>query len=68
MLTRVHNMLEVRLLHVEIRRKNAELKTLLDQVVAERQRSERLALQVTPDSIAGRCRPAPMSWRRPRPT
>jgi CheY-like chemotaxis protein len=45
-LTRVHNMLEVRLLHVEIIRKNAELKTLFDQVVAERQRSERLALHV----------------------
>ncbi len=58
-LTRVHNMLEVRLLHVEIRRKNAELKTLLDQVVAERQRSERLALQVTPDSIAGRLQARP---------
>jgi adenylate cyclase len=35
-LTRVHNMLEVRLLHVEIRRKNDELKKLFDQVVAER--------------------------------
>ena len=53
-LTRVHNMLEVRLLHVEIRRKNAELKTLFDQVVAERKVSERLALHVPPDSIAAR--------------
>ncbi len=58
-LTRVHNMLEVRLLHVEIRRKNAELKTLFDQVVAERQRSERLALQVAPDSIAARLQARP---------
>ena len=58
-LTRVHNMLEVRLLHVEIRRKNAELKTLFDQVVAERQRSERLALQVAPDSIAVRLHARP---------
>jgi len=53
-LMRVHNMLEVRLLHVEIRRKNGELKTLLDQVVAERKLSERLALHVPPDSIAAR--------------
>jgi adenylate cyclase len=51
-LMRVHNMLEVRLLHVEIHRKNAELKTLFDQVVAERKLSERLALHVSPDSIA----------------
>lgn len=53
-LTRVHNLLEVRLLHVEIRRRNAELKTLFDQVVAERKVSERLALHVPPDSIAAR--------------
>lgn len=53
-LTRVHNMLEVRLLHVEIRRKNAELKVLFDEVVAERKRSERLALHVPPHSIAAR--------------
>src|SRR5712675_1148242 len=53
-LMRVHNMLEVRLLHVEIRRKNGELKTLFDQVVAERKLSERLALHVPPDSIAAR--------------
>lgn len=53
-LTRVRNMLEVRLLHGAIRRKNAELKTLFDEVVAERKRSERLALHVAPDSIAAR--------------
>jgi adenylate cyclase len=53
-LTRVRNMLEVRLLHVELRRKNAELKVLFDQVVAERKRSERLALQLAPGSIAVR--------------
>ncbi|HEV8382111.1 MAG TPA: adenylate/guanylate cyclase domain-containing protein, partial [Gemmatimonadales bacterium] len=58
-LTRVHNMLEVRLLHVEIRRKNAELKTLFDQVVAERKLSERLALHVPPDSIAARLQARP---------
>ena len=58
-LTRVHNMIEVRLLHVEIHRKNAELKTLFDQVVAERKVSERLALQVPPDSIAVRLQARP---------
>jgi adenylate cyclase len=58
-LTRVHNMLEVRLLHVEIHRKNAELKKLFDQVVAERKVSERLALQVPPDSIAARLQARP---------
>jgi adenylate cyclase len=58
-LTRVRNMLEVRLLHVEIRRKNEELKQLFDQVVAERKISERLALQVPPDSIAARLKARP---------
>ena len=58
-LTRVHNMLEVRLLHVEIRRKNEELTKLFDQVVAERKVSERLALQVPPDSIAARLKARP---------
>src|SRR5881392_669093 len=58
-LTRVHNMLEVRLLHVEIHRKNAELKTLFDQVVAERKLSERLALHVPPESIAARLQARP---------
>jgi adenylate cyclase len=53
-LTRVHNMVEVRLLHVEIRRKNVELKRLFDEVVAERKLVERLALGVAPDSIAAR--------------
>jgi len=58
-LTRVRNMLEVRLLHVEIRDKNEELKRLFDQVVAERKRSERLALHVPPDSIAARLQARP---------
>ena len=58
-LTRVHNMLEVRLLHVEVHRKNDELKTLFDQVVAERKVSERLALHVPPDSIAARLQARP---------
>lgn len=58
-LTRVHNLLEVRLLHVAIRRKNEELKQLFDQVVAERKVSERLALQVPPDSIAARLQARP---------
>jgi len=58
-LTRVHNMLEVRLLHVEVHRKNDELKTLFDQVVAERKLSERLALHVPPDSIAARLQARP---------
>ena len=58
-LTRVHNMLEVRLLHVAIRRKNDELKKLFDQVVAERKVSERLALHVAPDSIAARLHARP---------
>ena len=58
-LTRVHNMLEVRLLHVAIRRKNEELKKLFDQVVAERRVSERLALHVPPDSIAVRLHSRP---------
>jgi adenylate cyclase len=67
-LTRVHNMLEVRLFakalaqtvkELEasrelIRAKNEELKKLFDQVVAERKVSERLALHVPPDSIAAR--------------
>jgi adenylate cyclase len=58
-LMRVHNMLEVRLLHVEIRRKNDELKKLFDQVVAERKVSERLALHVPADSIAARLQARP---------
>jgi len=58
-LMRVHNMLEVRLLHAEIRRKNDELKKLFDQVVAERKISERLALHVPPDSIAARLQARP---------
>jgi adenylate cyclase len=58
-LMRVRNMLEVRLLHVAIRRKNDELKKLFDQVVAERKVSERLALHVPPDSIAARLQARP---------
>jgi len=58
-LMRVHNMIEVRLLHVEIRRKNGELKTLFDQVVAERKVSQRLALHVPADSIAVRLQARP---------
>jgi adenylate cyclase len=53
-LMRVHNMLEVRLLHAELRHKNDELKRLFDEVVAERKLSERLALHVPADSIAAR--------------
>ena len=72
-LTRVHNMLEVRLFaralertvqELEasrelVRAKNAELKKLFDQVVAERKVSERLALHVPPDSIAARLKARP---------
>jgi adenylate cyclase len=58
-LTRVHNMLEVRLLNVAIRRKNDELKTLFEQMVAERKVSERLALHVPPDSIVARLQARP---------
>ena len=58
-LMRVRNMLEVRLLHVAIRRKNEELQKLFDQVVAERKVSERLALHVPPDSIAARLQARP---------
>ena len=59
-LTRVHNMLEVRLLaRRDPAGKNEELKKLFDQVVAERKVSERLALHVPPDSIAARLHGAP---------
>jgi adenylate cyclase len=72
-LTRVHNMLEVRLYaraleqtvqemeigREVIRGKNDELKKLFDQVVAERKVSERLALQVPPNSIAERLQARP---------
>jgi adenylate cyclase len=58
-LTRVHNMLEVRLLHRDIVSKNDELKKLFDQVVAERRVSERLALHVPADSIAARLQARP---------
>jgi adenylate cyclase len=65
-LTRVHNMLEVRLFaraleasREVIRAKNVELKRLFDEVVAERKVSERLALHVPPDSIAARLKARP---------
>jgi adenylate cyclase len=72
-LTRVHNMLEVRLYakaleqtvqELEasrelIRGKNDELKKLFDQVVAERKITERLTLHVPPDSIAKRLQARP---------
>jgi len=58
-LMRVHNMLEVRLLHAEITQKNRELTKLFDEVVAERKVSERLALHVPPDSIAARLQARP---------
>ena len=72
-LTRVRNMLEVRLyaraleqtvqeLEVSrelIRAKNEELKKLFDQVVAERKVSERLALHAPPNSIAERLQVRP---------
>ncbi len=53
-LMRVQNLLEVRLLHVALRRKNVELRALVDEVAAERRVSERLALQVPQRSIAAR--------------
>jgi len=72
-LTRVHNMLEVRLYakaleqtvqelessREVIRGKNDELKKLFDQVVAERKVSERLALGAPPNSIAQRLQARP---------
>ena len=51
-LARVHNMLEVRLLHLET-------KKLYDQVVAEQKVSERLLLNVLPPSIAERLKGRP---------
>jgi adenylate cyclase len=51
-LTRVYNMLEVRLLHLETRR-------LYDQVVAEQKVSERLLLNVLPRSVAERLKMDP---------
>jgi adenylate cyclase len=51
-LIRVHNMLEVRLLHLET-------KKLYDRVVAEQKVSERLLLNVLPDSIAERLKRRP---------
>ena len=51
-LTRVHNMLEVRLLH-------SEMKKLYDQVVAEQKISERLLLNVLPHSVAERLKAGP---------
>ena len=51
-LSRVHNMLEVRLLHLET-------KKLYDRVVAEQKVSERLLLNVLPHSIAERLKGRP---------
>jgi adenylate cyclase len=51
---RVHNMIEVRLLQASLRHKNQELRRLFDEVVTERNLSERLALHVPADSIAAR--------------
>ena len=51
-LLRVHNMLEVRLLHLE-------MKKLYDQVVAEQKVSERLLLSILPQSIAKRMKGPP---------
>lgn len=51
-LIRVHNMLEVRLLHLETKR-------LYDRVVAEQKVSERLLHDVLPDSIAKRLKERP---------
>jgi len=51
-LARVHNMLEVRLLHLETRK-------LYDQVVAEQKVSERLLLNVLPHAIAERLKGHP---------
>ena len=51
-LIRVHNMLEVRLLHLET-------KSLYERVVAEQKVSERLLLDVLPDSIAERLKAHP---------
>jgi adenylate cyclase len=72
-LTRVRNMLEVRLYakalertvqdleasRETIRAKNDELKKLFDQVVAERKRAEGLAVGVPPSSIARRLQARP---------
>ncbi|MEO8104124.1 MAG: adenylate/guanylate cyclase domain-containing protein [Betaproteobacteria bacterium] len=52
-LIRVHNMLEVRLLHLETKR-------LYEQVVAEQKVSERLLLNVLPESIAERLKGRPI--------
>jgi adenylate cyclase len=51
-LIRVHNMLEIRLLHLETKR-------LYDQVVAEQMVSERLLLNVLPHSVVARMRGCP---------
>ena len=51
-LTRVHNILEVRLLHLETRR-------LYDRVVAEQKVSERLLRNVLPHCIAERLKGRP---------
>ncbi|MBP1772223.1 MAG: cycR2 [Holophagaceae bacterium] len=52
-LIRVHNMLEVRLLHLETRK-------LYDRVLAEQKVSQRLLLNVWPDSLAEQLKGRPM--------
>jgi adenylate cyclase len=56
---RVQNMLEVRLLHLEVRRKNDQLRKLYDELVSERKVSECLALAIPPASIAARLQVRP---------
>jgi adenylate cyclase len=53
-LARVRNMLEVRMLHMVIRRQSDEVRRLYDQVVIEQKLSERLLLNVLPETIAVR--------------
>ena len=53
-LARAHNVIEVRLLHMEARR-------LYDRVLEEQRVSERLLLQSLPESIAERLKPRPAS-------
>ncbi|TMB24952.1 MAG: response regulator, partial [Deltaproteobacteria bacterium] len=58
-LTRVHNMLEVRLYAKALEESRAEIRKLFDQVVAERKISERLSFNAPADSIAARLEARP---------
>jgi adenylate cyclase len=58
-LTRVRNMLEVRLYAKALEESRAEIRKLFDQVVAERKISERLAFHAPADSIAARLEARP---------